>query len=106
MGFLSCYFEYFTISEREDGLDHRHPCQHGEGEGEQGEGPHQRDGAAGVHRGRGAGAESGMASLKTSYRVTIHVVANLPLTAKKGRVLVHGPHTKTELLFSCQLLEV
>ena len=38
------------------------------------------------------------------YRVTIHIVTNLPFTPKQRLrtcVLVHAPHTKTELLFWC-----
>ena len=63
------------FSEREDGLDHRHPGQHGEG-AEQGQGPHHRDGAAGVRRGGGAGegreaAETGMSNLQNTLE-TVH----------------------------------
>ena len=36
------------------------------------------------------------------YRVTIHVVSNLPLTTNQRLSLVHGPHTKGELMFLCQ----
>ena len=31
--------------------------------------------------------------------VTFHVVPTFPLTSNKSCVLVHGPHTKTELMF-------
>ena len=47
------------FSEREDGLDDRHPCPDGVAEGagrrEQGEGPRRRDGDARGRRGGGAG---------------------------------------------------
>ena len=66
------------FSEREDGLDDRHPGPDGVAEGagrrEQGEGPRRRDGAAGGRRGGGSG--TGMYKLQFFTDILTQEVPN------------------------------